>query len=382
MTELAAVGAALVVALGLRLSIPVPWGGRVPLGLALAIALPALLPSPHYAGGAAGGIVLALLAGRHQLDRRGALHLAARAALAFLAGGVAAAVVDGGALAISSAAATGVLLVEIGWALGRGEGAPVRLASALPLHLTLVCAGVLFAVAVEQVGLAMAAVAILPLAVTHFAFGRHAAASETLRQTVQALGLVPELAGLAPLGHSERAAHYARAVAIELGFGPPDVERIVTATRLHHLGAVTEEPGGPSTASEVARRGAHILRDSGFPTDVAELLESARADGHGVAADALDAAVVRIASAFDHGVGEDPAATDRALALLGSNVQDPQGRRAVSTLLGLVAVRPTLVTDAIAAADRFRYAADGLDLAALVTPPADGDVLPFTTRRP
>ena len=268
MIDIAALaGAAVILAGGLLITIPVPWGGEVPLGFTLAIALPALLPVGRVAAVDVVALALALLAQRHQLDRWEMLHFGGRIALAMAAGGGAGLAVhlsldhEAHVLASAVAAAAAVLVAEIGSTLAGVRNAAKRIVSAVPVHLTLACAGVLFAVAVDQVGVAMAAVAALPLVVTRFAFRRYAEATETLEQTVQALGLVPELAGLAPLGHSERAASYAAAIAEDLGFDRPGIDRIVTATRLHHLGAVrSDESDAPTTPAEVAVAGARIRR--------------------------------------------------------------------------------------------------------------------------
>jgi hypothetical protein len=379
-------GAAVVLAGSLLVTIPVPWGGQVPLGLTLAMALPALLSSGRLAAVEVVALLLALAVRRRTAGWPELARLAGRLVLALAAGGgaaagIRAAVDDPQVLAMTAAAAGAVLVAELIWALAGGADGPDRLRSALPVYLTLGCAGTLTAVAVNEVGVAMAAVAAFPLWLTRVAFQRYAEASTTLQQTVQALGLVPELAGLAPLGHSERSAWYAAAIAEELGFDPPETDRIVTATRLHHLGAVRhDEADAPTTPSEVAATGARILRESGFPEPVADLLHLARADGYGVDAPSLAAAVVRVAAAFDHAVANDPTATDRGLALLSAVSLDRFGRQAAGALLTLVATHPDLVADAVAAGDRFRHAADGLDLDAGVHEQQRGALLPFTHR--
>lgn len=381
----ALVAAAVALTAGLLVTMPVPWGGSVPLGLTLAMALPALLPVGRVAAVEGVALLVAAVVLDRRVGRRPAATAARRVALDLGAGlGAAAAVratTDGDhVLGLVAAAAVAVLAVELAWSLAGGPDGAARLRSAVPVHLTLACAGVLFAVAVDEVGVAMASVAAFPLLLTRVAFRRYAEATTTLQQTVQALGLVPELAGSAPLGHSERASRYAGAIARELGFDPPGVDRIVTATRLHHLGAVRHDEGdAPTSPTEVATSGARILRESGFPGDVADLVQSARADGHGAGSVSLAAAVVRVATAFDHAVLDDPAGVDRGLALVSSIALDPYGRRAAAALLTLVATRPHLIEDVIASGERFRAAADGLDLE-LVAVRADADVLPFTHR--
>jgi hypothetical protein len=369
----------------LLVTIPVPGWGGVPLGLALAMALPALLPAGRLAAVDLAALVAIIALQRTRITQGDLLRFVLRLASALAAGALAAEALrhgatPPGALLTATTGSTAVLLSETAWITGRGRGAPARFLSGLPVYLTLASAAALFAVAVGEVGVAMASVAALPLVVACVAFRRYADATATLRQTVQALGLVPELAGLAPLGHSERAAFYAAEVADELGFDVPTIDRIVTATRLHHLGAVGDDDDAPSPAG-TAERGARILRDSGFPGDVADLLEEARADGLGVDSGDLAAATIRIATAFDHAVGEEPGALDRSLALLSTLSLDPNGRRAAGALLTRVATHPQLVLDAIAAGARFRDAAAGLDLDLLVAEDVDAQLLPFTNRR-
>jgi hypothetical protein len=267
------------------------------------------------------------------------------------------------------------------------DGQRLEVAPALPVYLTLVCGAALMAVATEQVGVAMATVAAFPLLITRFSFQRYAGASENVRQTVQALGLVPELAGLSPLGHSERTAVYADAICGCLGLPSPAKERVVTATRLARLGSVPFDPVDPDDDSpspsptDVATQGATILSEAGFPADVAALVNGARAGALDGDAPTLEAAVVRVAMTFDEIVGDDPALADRGLALVTGTALDPHTRRAAAALLELGATRPQLVADAIASGDRFRDAASGLDLESLLAGSTGGDILPFARRR-
>jgi hypothetical protein len=364
---------------GLLFTIAIPWGGQAPIGLTMAMSLPALVAPGRAAVIDVLGLAAFLVVFGRGHDRRTSLLIGLRFALALAAGGAAAFALQDHVLAAATAAAAAVIATELGWSLVGGPGGARRVRSAVPVLLTLACAAVLFAVAVDEVGVAMASVAAFPLLLTRLAFQRYARATTTLQQTVQALGLVPELAGLAPLGHSERAACYAAAVADELGFDAPGIDRVVTATRLHHLGAVrSDDTPSPTTPAEIAATGAHILRSSGFPADVADLLQAARADGYGAPAPSLAAAAVRVATAFDHVVVDDPTAVDRGLALLSQLELDPHGRRAAAALLAVVATDPGIVERTIAAGERFRDAAEGLDLELA----GEAELLPFTHRPP
>jgi hypothetical protein len=88
-----------------------------------------------------------------------------------------------------------------------------------------------------------------------------------------------------------------------------------------------------------------------------------------------------VASTFDDIVGDDAAASDRGLALVSAAVRDPHSRRAAAALLELVATNVGLVPDAVAAGDRFREAAVGLDLESITSPKGGAaELLPFTRR--
>jgi len=262
----------------------------------------------------------------------------------------------------------------------------------IPVYLTLACGAALVAVATAGFGASMALVAVFPLLITRFSFQRYAAARNTLDQTVQALGLVPELAGLVPLGHSERAAVYAGALSDALGFSRVSRQRVITATRLHHLGAVPFDaaapdegtPAEPPHAGLVATAGAAILRESGFPADVADLVEQAVCDGDAEPC-SLEAAVVRVAGSFDDVVGEDPSCTSRGLSALSAAAVGPDERRVVAALLQTTAATPDLIPNAVAAGERFRAAALDVDLDQLVgagtgTGGVSGTILPFARR--
>lgn len=392
--ELVDVAVALVVALGMLLPVRVPWGGSVPMGGAAVIAVAALLSQGDATATLAvalvvGGVVLICRSPRAtatiEIARFGASMAGALLTTAELR-----VLVSGSVPTLAAAAAASVGLVAGDLAvirLTRTRDNRIELPSALSVHLTIMCAGTLIAVAVAGVGVAMAAVAAFPLLITRFSFERHAGATDTLEQTVQALGLVPELAGLVPLGHSERAARYAMALSDELGLERSARTRVVTATRLHHLGAVPVEDGEETEdvvvdrPNEVAAQGARILREAGFPADVADLLESANADTLDATAPSLEAAIVRIAATFDEIVGGDTADADRGLALVTAAARDPHSRRVAAALLELVAEDGAIVRLAIAAGDQFREAAVGVDLEAVAAGRSTAaELLPFARR--
>lgn len=389
--DLTDVALALVVALGMLLPVRVPWGGSVPMGGSAVIAIAALLSQGDAIATLAvalviGGVVLVCRSPRPtatiEILRFGASIAGALLTTAELRVLVAGSVPTLAAAAVASVGlAAGDLAVV---RLTRSRDNRIELPSALSVHLTIICAGTLIAVAVAGVGVAMAAVAAFPLLITRFSFERHAGATDTLEQTVQALGLVPELAGLVPLGHSERAARYAMALSDALGLERSARTRVVTATRLHHLGAVPVEDSeviDGDRPQEIAAQGARILREAGFPADVADLLESSNADTLDATAPTLEAAIVRIAATFDEIVGGDAGDADRGLALVSAAARDPYSRRAAAALLELVAQDGAIVRLAIAAGDQFREAAVGVDLEAVAGGRSTAaELLPFARR--
>ena len=385
--------AALVGAL-LAVAVPVPWGGEVPLGYALTIAVGDFQHGGHLIAIIGLGVVLAGTVTCARVGTAPAARLIVRVLPPLVTGGVVASVLREaawvgtvGVLERTLIAGTLVLVIDGVVAQLGSRGRRPRLVPSIPVYLTLLCGASLIAVTrAEQSGW-MAGVAAIPLLLTRFSFQRQAGAYDTLQQTVQALGIVPELAGLAPLGHSERTAVYADHVATQLGVDHNAHDRIVTAARLHHLGGVSADPEDASAEpvllepAEMAAYGAQVLREAGFPADVADLLEQAEAGTLDGAAVSLEAAAVRIASVFDELVGEDEAQADQALAIIAAHPRDPHSRRAVAALLDVIARTPHLVGDAIAAGARFTEAAAGLDLDALVATSPGGELLHFNRRR-
>ena len=382
---------AALIAGGLLVDVRVPWGGRVPMGVAAITATVALLPRMESVATLAVALTVGAAVVACNRSRADALAIVQRCG-GSMVGALAAVyaierVVIGNVPTLASAigASVGVVVGDLFVSRLTPLGPTrVEVRSALPVHLTLACAGILVAVAVDGVGVAMASVAAFPLLITRFAFERYAGATDTLEQTVQALGLVPELAGLAPLGHSERSARYADALARELGFDRSTTMRVVTATRLHHIGAVPLDldPDHPAsvTPGEIAQQGARILREAALPSEIADLLAVANADALDSTMPTLEAAVVRLASTFDDIVGDDVEGADRGVALVSGAARDPHSRRVAAALLALFAADPALTRNAVAAGDRFREAAVGLDLDLVASARGIGEILPFHRR--
>jgi hypothetical protein len=387
-------GLAILLAAGLSLSIPLRWGGSVPLGYALGIALPVMLPWDHQVMVALGALAFALVLhlNRHAEEAsEPAGPMVARMAVALAAAGSAVATFDA---VLTDPAPLLARVVLASFALLAADAIVTRLlsadqridlASVLPVYLTLACGAALIAVAEDRVGAEMALVAALPLLITRFSFQRSAEAGDTLRQTVQALGLVPELAGMVPLGHSERSAHYARLLCEQLHLRRDRREVVVTAARLHHLGAVPfdfiSDEGTPVAVDPdvIALQGGQVLTEAGFPPAVGALLAAARC-GTAERCPSIDAAIVRVATSFDEVVGDEAERAEQGLAHVVHDATDRYRRRATAALVQLNAQQPSMVADAVASGDRFRQAASGVDFADVLAH-RGGDVVPFARRR-
>jgi hypothetical protein len=192
-------------------------------------------------------------------------------------------------------ALTGGAFLATDFVLRRRRGSQVW-----ALYLTLLCAAALLAVAYER-SPALSLVAVVPLLVTRYSFERFSRARQAYAQTTQALSLLPEVAGLTPLGHGERTAIYASALADELGFDPAAKARIATAARLHHIGYISlhepEERTEPPDPGALGRVSGDLLRETGFLADLSELVEQAQEGSP--PASGLDAAVIRVCSTLD-----------------------------------------------------------------------------------
>ena len=234
---------------------------------------------------------------------------------------------------------------------------PVRIRESWPVHLSLLCAAGLLTVAWHK-GHWMALVALLPLVMTRFAFDRYAAAQQAYRQTIKALSIVPEVAGVTPLGHGERSAVYAVALARALGLSNDAIERVATAARLHHIGYVTlDDPGDAAHGANralLSKLGGDILRETEFLADVGDLVENVHAEE----VTSREAAVVRIATAFDHLVLEDPARAFGAVQLLNFRHHDPYGAAAALVLRDVLDEDPAVVERAIASGAPLTEAAE------------------------
>lgn len=152
----------------------------------------------------------------------------------------------------------------------------------------------------------------IPLLAAWFAFEQVVAIRRTHDQTIAALSLVPELAGIVRPGHATRVAGLSQRLGSELGLGGEQLSALQSAALLHHLGHLCLDFGDPSGATvheaDVATKGAEILRQTEELTPSAAILDGT--DGT-IASD-----ILRVASAYDEISNGDETLRDSAIEAL------------------------------------------------------------------
>lgn len=381
-TGIALAGLSLLLAASLLLVVEAPVGS-VPLGYALLIALAELLDAGEFFP----VVGIALLATIPVLVRRygqadAARRVARWAVAAAACGGAAAAMAvivphDSPSRTLLRVSVAGAVFLAAEFMTRRmwstPTAPPMRLREAWPVYLSLLCAAGLIAVGYRQRGIWMALVALFPLLLTRFAFERYAAAQQAYRQTIKALSIVPEVAGVTPLGHGERSAVYAVALARRLGLSTEAVDRIATAARLHHIGYVTlDDPQEAVTTDKqvLSELGGNILRETRFLADVGDLVESVHSEDPRFKS--REASVLRIAATFDNYVLEDPSRVERAVDVLASHESDAYDAAAVLALKWVLEEDPDVVQRAIASGTPLTEAAAASEAAQATKAAAHG----------
>lgn len=176
--------------------------------------------------------------------------------------------------------------------------------------VSLFVAGALFGFAWPVMGIWAVPVAVLPYAFSHLALVRYNSTKVTYGQTIRALAQIPEVAGLAPSGHSERTADLSLAVARELGMHPHEVAELEYASLVHDIGRITlNEPAilrAGYTDEDIARWGAQIVAEAPHLDRVAELVREQhrpyrRAGQERDPRLPLATKIIKVASAYDQG---------------------------------------------------------------------------------
>jgi hypothetical protein len=204
--------------------------------------------------------------------------------------------------------------------------------------LALITSGMLMsvgydAVAGESLGLWGPLLFSIPLLAAWYSFERLASIRRTYEQTIGALSVVPELAGLVRKGHTTRVADLSIRLGRELHLSASELEYLRAAALLHHLGHLClddpEVRGRPIEPSEVTDKGAEILRQTEYLRPAGDLLASDTAS--------IAGQILRVASAFDELTAGDAAYDDAAIEALYSGpgyVYDPRVLDALERVAG------------------------------------------------
>jgi hypothetical protein len=323
-----AVGAG-AITIGQLISVPAPSGERHFLGIAAAVAVPLLAPDARtalvvFAFGMAGSWVVFAFRDRERrlLSSQFISELVAVWGFAAAYYGTieiidaSAPVGDGPRLA---AIAAGGLAWFVARAFMRSlvgldrDDLSVRYLWLLALSdwsvvVSLLTAGALFGFAWPNMRWWALPVAGLPYAFSHLAFVRYNDTRITYGQTIRALAQIPEVAGLAPNGHSARTASLAIAVAQDIGMEPAEVAELEYAALMHDIGRITlNEPAilrAGYTDEDIARWGAQIIAEAPYLHRVAELVSDQHRPFRKAGQErdetvALASKVIKVASAFD-----------------------------------------------------------------------------------
>ena len=179
--------------------------------------------------------------------------------------------------------------------------------------LSVFTGGALFGMTWNEMGLWAFPVAILPYAFSHLAFVRYNSTRITYGQMISALAQIPEVADLAPRGHSARTADLAVSIAREIGLHPNEVTELEYAALMHDVGRITlTEPAilkAGYTDEDIARWGAQIIAEAPYLQEVSEYVRVQhspyRRPGEAKDPDIpMISKIIKVASAYDQAVHE------------------------------------------------------------------------------
>ncbi len=167
--------------------------------------------------------------------------------------------------------------------------------------------------------------ALLPYAFSHLAFVRYNNTRVTYGQTIRALAQIPEVAGLATPGHSERTAAVAVAIARDIGLHPDEVSELEYAALMHDIGRITlNEPAilrAGYTDEDLARWGAQIISEAPFLEKVGELVREQHRPYRSIGEERdesvpLASKIIKVASSYDQALHDQMLSPLDALELL------------------------------------------------------------------
>jgi HD-GYP domain-containing protein (c-di-GMP phosphodiesterase class II) len=191
--------------------------------------------------------------------------------------------------------------------------------------VSLFTAGALFGLAFPHMRWWAIPLALLPYAFSHLAFVRYNNTRITYGQTIRALAQIPEVAGLATPGHSERTAEVAVAIARDIGMHPDEVSELEYAALMHDIGRITlNEPAilrAGYTDEDLARWGAQIISEAPFLEKVGELVREQHRPYRSIGEERdetvpLASKIIKVASSYDQALHDQMLSPVDALELL------------------------------------------------------------------
>lgn len=184
----------------------------------------------------------------------------------------------------------------------------VRALEDWPAYLALFSSGALYGLTAPTMGWWALPLAGLPYAFSHLSLHRVQTTRNTYRQTIQALGAIPEAGGLVAAGHAGRVADIAVGVGAEMGLSAGMLQRLEYAALLHDLGRVVlanpAVAAGSYSLSDVSGWSAAIMSEARYLEQVAEVVAAQhhpyRRPGEERDPDhPLASKILRVAAAYD-----------------------------------------------------------------------------------
>jgi hypothetical protein len=184
----------------------------------------------------------------------------------------------------------------------------VRALEDWPAYLALFSSGALYGLTAPAMGWWALPLAGLPYAFSHVSLHRVQTTRSTYRQTIQALGAIPEAGGLVASGHAARVADIAVGVGAEMGLSAGVLQRLEYAAFLHDLGRVVlanpAVAAGSYTLSDVSGWSAAIVSEARYLENVAEVVAAQhhpyrRPGEERDPAHPLASKILRVAAAYD-----------------------------------------------------------------------------------
>lgn len=191
--------------------------------------------------------------------------------------------------------------------------------------VSLFTSGALFGLAFHDMRWWAIPLALLPYAFSHLAFVRYNNTRITYGQTIRALAQIPEVAGLATSGHSERTAEIAVSIARDIGMHPDEVTELEYAALMHDIGRITlNEPAilrAGYTEEDLARWGAQIIGEAPFLEKVGLLVREQHRPYRNIGEERdesvpLASKIIKVASAYDQARHDQHLSAVDALELL------------------------------------------------------------------